>query len=305
MGDGSRRDRTSTPSPELGGGGSGGSGTCSLIEVEDLLLQQPAFESPDLIERQFVNLDPSKKGFVAVDAFYSLMEGQPGNSLSRSELQVLSHHFTDKKSVKAESSQQVVNWRAFFKFATFRPLPIGDALQTMRSMILSVNEETAFKQYDPQDKGVVARANFVKVLDSLGLGLSKNTMLDIANLFDLYGDHSVHYKLFMAYVLEQPSVTRLQNVENKLKTVLLTAQERGLTLKEAFKGFDASGDGVVTLTEFRNALASLNLELDGREMRVLYNRIAPGRREVQYRRAIFDLSYTSCILLQFACHASP
>ena len=112
MGDGSRRDRTSTPSPELGGGGSGGSGTCSLIEVEDLLLQQPAFESPDLIERQFVNLDPSKKGFVAVDAFYSLMEGQPGNSLSRSELQVLSHHFTDKKSAKAESSQQVVNWRA-------------------------------------------------------------------------------------------------------------------------------------------------------------------------------------------------
>jgi Ca2+-binding EF-hand superfamily protein len=264
------------PSRELGGAARA---SCSVIEAEDLLLQQPAFETPDLVERQFLSVDPAKKGCVQADAFYQVMEGQTGNSLSRSELEVLRKTFEDSKAAAAAGGDHV-NWREFLRFATFRPPPLGGAQQTMRSMILSVREETAFEQYDPQRKGTVTRANFTKVLDSFGLGLGKHIMADIAHLFDLYGDHSVHYRLFMAYVLEQPSVARLHRVEAKLKAVLLGARERGVHMKDAFKAFDSSGNGVVSLTEFRNALATLNLELDGREMRVLYHRIAPGRREI-------------------------
>lgn len=106
-----------------------------------------------------------------------------------------------------------------------------------------------FNYFDKDRSGTITPDEFTKVLRSLGITLNRSELEEIMQDHDDNNDGSIDFPEFLSLLLKWTSNKDLE--EEKMK--------------EAFRKFDANGDGYITAIEFRFVMNGLGENLTEKE----------------------------------------
>merc|ERR1719277_1962774 len=134
--------------------------------------------------------------------------------------------------------------------------PAADSgLNKFRNCFRNIQEViAAFKRFDENCDGALSPQELVSGARSVGLSLSSSEVKAIFVLADVNGDGEVNYTEFICalYPAASDGISKLRNALKDINCV-----------RQAFKRFDADGDGEISIQELKSGAASLGKFSDG------------------------------------------
>jgi len=134
--------------------------------------------------------------------------------------------------------------------------PAADSgLNKFRNCFRNIQEViAAFKRFDENCDGALSPQELVSGARSVGLSLSSSEVKAIFVLADVNGDGEVNYTEFICalYPAASDGISKLRNSLKDINCV-----------RQAFKRFDADGDGEISIQELKSGAASLGKFSDG------------------------------------------
>merc|ERR1719323_567407 len=128
-------------------------------------------------------------------------------------------------------------------------------LNKFRNCFRNIQEAiAAFKRFDENCDGSLSPQELVSGARSVGLNLSSAEVKAIFVLADVNGDGEVNYTEFISalYPVASDGISKLRNSLKDINCV-----------RQAFKRFDADGDGEISIQELKNGAGSLGKFTDG------------------------------------------
>ena len=128
-------------------------------------------------------------------------------------------------------------------------------LNKFRNCFRNIQEViAAFKRFDENCDGSLCPQELVAGARSVGLSLTSSEVKAIFVLADVNGDGEVNYTEFISamYPVASDGISKLRNALKDINCV-----------RQAFKRFDADGDGEITIQELKSGASSLGKFSDG------------------------------------------
>lgn len=128
-------------------------------------------------------------------------------------------------------------------------------LNKFRNCFRNIHEViSAFKRFDDNCDGSLSPQELVSGARSVGLNLTSSEVKAIFVLADVNGDGEVNYTEFIAalYPVASDGISKLRNALKDISCV-----------RQAFKRFDADGDGEISIQELKSGASSLGKFSDG------------------------------------------
>merc|ERR1719419_793329 len=128
-------------------------------------------------------------------------------------------------------------------------------LNKFRNCFRNIQEViAAFKRFDDNCDGALSPQELVSGARSVGLNLSSSEVKAIFVLADVNGDGEVNYTEFISalYPVASDGLSKLRNALKDINCV-----------RQAFKRFDADGDGEISIQELKSGASSLGKFSDG------------------------------------------
>jgi Ca2+-binding EF-hand superfamily protein len=165
-----------------------------------------------------------------------------------------------------------------------------------------VNLELAFLAFDATGDGMISAAEFRRGISALQMNLADREVDDLIRHFDSSGTGQISYREFVKefdYRGVGANVGSGRNIgggrmsQENVMRMQRKFREHGVNLEQAFLAFDANGDGMISVAEFRRGISALQMNLADREVDDLIRHFdSGGIGQIRYRNFAAQLGGT-------------
>eukprot|EP00742_Colponemidia_sp_Colp-10_P013158 GILJ01014851.1.p1 GENE.GILJ01014851.1~~GILJ01014851.1.p1 ORF type:complete len:822 (-),score=152.92 GILJ01014851.1:143-2488(-) len=154
---------------------------------------------------------------------------------------------------------------------------LGEAVQS-RGIAL----ESAFRSFDLDGDGFISAYELSSVLNQLRVGLTREEIDRLIDLFDTDHDNRISFREFLDKLHIYTPPTRLKSnydyeADLLIRRVAGIIREKGIKLEDAFRVFDQNQDGYISREEFRRTFEQMQLGLTNDDMNRLLNAVDENR----------------------------